>query len=130
MANQHPPKPTESELEVLQILWAKGPCSVRAVNDLLNLQREVGYTTTLKIMQLMLDKGLVARDTSARTHIYQSAVSEKATRANLLDRFVDTAFRGSSMDLVMQALGNKDTSAEELAEIKAFIQKIEADRKK
>ncbi|MEM6379254.1 MAG: BlaI/MecI/CopY family transcriptional regulator, partial [Bacteroidota bacterium] len=85
---------------------------------------------TLKIMQLMLEKGLVARDTSSRTHIYRAAVSEEATRASLLNRFVDTAFRGSAMDLVMQALGNKDTSAEELAEIKAFIQKIEADRKK
>lgn len=130
MANQHPAKPTESELEILQVLWANGPCAVRAVNDQLNLQREVGYTTTLKIMQLMLNKGLVARDTSSRTHIYRAAVSEKETRANLLDRFVDTTFRGSAMDMVMQALGNKDTSAEELAEIKAFIKKIEADRKK
>lgn len=130
MANQHPPKPTESELEILQILWAKGPYSVRAVNDQLNLQREVGYTTTLKIMQLMLNKGLVARDTSSRTHIYKAAVSEEETRANLLDRFVDTTFRGSAMEMVMQALGNKDTSAAELAEIKAFIKKIEADRKK
>ncbi|GAB5554420.1 MAG: hypothetical protein Sapg2KO_40110 [Saprospiraceae bacterium] len=130
MANQHPAKPTESELEILQVLWANGPCAVRTVNDQLNLQREVGYTTTLKIMQLMLNKGLVARDTSSRTHIYRAAVSEKETRANLLDRFVDTTFRGSAMDMVMQALGNKDTSAEELAEIKAFIKKIEADRKK
>jgi predicted transcriptional regulator len=130
MANNHPSKPTESELEVLQILWAFGPSSVRTVNDQLNQQREVGYTTTLKIMQLMLNKGLVARDTSSRTHIYQAAVSEDQTRAHLLDRFVDTAFRGSAMDMVMQALGNKDTSTEELEEIKAFIQKIEADRKK
>jgi len=130
MTNNHPAKPTESELEILQVLWAHGPSSVRAVNDQLNKQREVGYTTTLKIMQLMLNKGLVARDTSSRTHVYQAAVSEGQTRAHLLDRFVDTAFRGSAMDMVMQALGNKDTSAEELEEIKAFIQKIEADRKK
>ena len=123
-------KPTESELEILQILWAKGPSSVRQVNDLLNQRREVGYTTTLKIMQLMLEKGLVNRDTSTRTHVYRTAVSEQDTRKRLLDRFVDTTFRGSAMDLVMQALGNKDTSQEELNEIKAYIQKIEQDRKK
>lgn len=123
-------QPTESELEILQILWEDGPSSVRAVNDRLNEQREVGYTTTLKIMQLMLKKGLVSRDTSSRTHIYQAAVAETPTRAQLLDRFVDTAFRGSAMDLVMQALGNEDTSEDELKEIKDFIQQIESERKK
>lgn len=123
-------QPTESELEILQILWGEGPSSVRAVNDRLNEHREVGYTTTLKIMQLMLKKGLVSRDTSSRTHIYRAAVAEEQTRAQLLNRFVDTAFRGSAMDLVMQALGNKDTSEDELAEIKAFIQEMESKRKK
>jgi predicted transcriptional regulator len=123
-------QPTESELEILQVLWEKGPSPVRAVNDRLNEQREVGYTTTLKIMQLMLKKGLVARDTSSRTHIYRAAVAEDQTRAQLLDRFVDTAFRGSAMDLVMQALGNEDTSEDELKEIKDFIQQIESERKK
>jgi predicted transcriptional regulator len=81
-------------------------------------------------MQLMLKKGLVARDTSSRTHIYRAAVAEDQTRAQLLDRFVDTAFRGSAMDLVMQALGNEDTSEDELKEIKDFIQQIESERKK
>ncbi|HKK75971.1 MAG TPA: BlaI/MecI/CopY family transcriptional regulator [Saprospiraceae bacterium] len=123
-------QPTESELEILQVLWAEGPSPVRAVNDRLNEQREVGYTTTLKMMQLMLKKGLVARDASSRTHIYRAAVTEAQTRAQLLDRFVDTAFRGSAMELVMQALGNEDTSEDELKEIKDFIQQIESERKK
>jgi predicted transcriptional regulator len=123
-------QPTESELEILQVLWENGPSPVRAVNDRLNEQREVGYTTTLKIMQLMLKKGLVARDASSRRHVYRAAVAEDQTRAQLLDRFIDTAFRGSAMDLVMQALGNEDTSEDELEEIKAFIQEMESKRKK
>ena len=130
MAKSNRVKPTESELEILQILWANGPSSVRQVNEVLNNKREVGYTTTLKIMQLMLDKGLVDRDTKTRTHIYHAVVSEEHTRKHLLDSFVDKTFRGSAMEMVMQALGNKDTSQEQLDEIKAFINKIEQDRKK
>ena len=134
MSKVNPIQPTESELAILQILWTQGPCPVREVNDQLNAsraagQKEIGYTTTLKIMQLMLDKGLVDRNTAMRTHIYRAAVAENAIRKNLLNRFVDTAFRGSAMDLVMQALGNEDTSQEELNELKAFIKKIEEDRK-
>ena len=122
-------KPTEAELAILQILWEHGPSSVRYVNDELNKARDVrdiGYTTTLKIMQIMAaDKGLVKRDTSSRTHIYRAAVSEAATRKNLLKKFVDSTFRGSAMELVMQALGNHETSQAELDEIKALIEKIE-----
>ncbi len=134
MSKINPIQPTESELAILQILWALGPCPVREVNDQLNArrkpgQKEVGYTTTLKIMQLMLNKGLVDRNTDTRTHIYRAAVAEQAIRKNLLNRFVKTAFRGSAMDLVMQALGNEDASQEELNELKAFIKRIEEDRK-
>lgn len=120
-----PSKPTESELEILQVLWAKGPSSVREVNDLLNQKREVGYTTTLKIMQIMADKGLAVRDTSTRTHIYTAAVSEGDTQKQLLERFLETTFKGSASKLVMQALGHHEASAEELEKIKALIKKIE-----
>lgn len=122
-------KPTESELEILQILWQKGPVSVRVVNEALNQQREVGYTTTLKLMQIMLEKGLVERDDKSRTHIYKAAVSENDVQKQLLQKFVDTTFRGSAMKLVMQALGNHNTSSEELEEIKALIKQIEDKQK-
>lgn len=123
--NKKLPKPTESELAILQILWQAGPSSVRFVNEQLNKQREVGYTTTLKLMQIMLDKGLVARDAQSRTHIYTAAVSEANMQKQLLKKFVDTTFRGSAIKMVMQALGNHKTSSEELEEIKALIKKIE-----
>lgn len=127
-------KPTDAELEVLQVIWANGPSSVRFVNDKLNASRqetgreEIGYTTTLKIMQIMAEKGLVTRNTDTRTHIYVAAAKEEDTQQQLLDRFVDNAFRGSAMKLVMQALGSKKASAEELDEIKAFINKIEKEK--
>jgi predicted transcriptional regulator len=124
-------KPTDAELEILQVIWAAGPSSVRFVNDRLNEirlaeSREVtGYTTTLKLMQIMAEKGLVTRDTSSRTHIYAAAVKEEDTQRQLLEKFVDSAFRGSAMKLVMQALGSHQASAEELDEIKALIEKME-----
>lgn len=118
-------KPTESEIEVLNILWEHGPQSVRFVNEKLNEQREVGYTTSLKIMQLMVEKELLSRDTSSRTHIYKAIVNEQKTQGQLLKKFVDTAFRGSSMKMVMQALGDHKPSQEELDEIKDLIKKIE-----
>jgi len=118
-------KPTESELEILQLLWESGPSSVRFINEKLNRQRETGYTTTLKLMQIMNDKGLTTRDTGNRTHIYKANVKEDETKSKLLQNFVDATFKGSAMKLVMQALGNHDATQEELEEIKAFIKKIE-----
>ena len=125
MAKYNTPRPTESELEILQVLWQHGPSPVRFVNDELNKQREVGYTTTLKLMQIMVDKGLAARNTDSRTHIYSAAVSEADTQQHLLNRFVDRTFRGSAMKLVMQALGSHKASEEELDEIKALIKQME-----
>ncbi len=132
-------KPTESELEILQLLWEMGPSTVRAVNDRLNdpknpprggrrsagEPREVGYTTTLKIMQIMHEKGLVTRVEDSPTHIYASAVSEQDTQSVLLQQFVDSAFRGSAMKMVLQALGNHDASQAELEEIKSLIAQLE-----
>ena len=120
-------KPTESELEILQILWEKGPRSVREVNDELNESRKVGYTTTLKLMQIMTEKGLVTRDTETRTHIYAAKISEADTQLFLLKEFLQNAFRGSAKNLVLQALGNHNTTLEELKEIKALIESLEKD---
>jgi predicted transcriptional regulator len=118
-------KPSEGELEILQILWKDGPSSVRSINEKLNKLKKVGYTTTLKIMQIMNDKGLTIRDTSSRTHIYTAAIKEDATKNNLLSRFIESTFQGSAAKLVMEALGNNNTTADELDEIKALIDKIE-----
>jgi len=119
------PRPTDSELEILQVLWANGPSSVRFVYEQISKQRDVGYTTVLKLMQIMAEKGLAGRDTSRRTHIYQARIAEEETQQNLLRRFMDTTFRGSASKLVLQALGNAKTSPEELDEIKALIQRME-----
>ena len=118
-------KPTEAELEILHILWANGANSVRFVNEKLCENREVGYTTTLKMMQMMYDKGLLNRDDSTRSHVYEAIYKQEETQQKLLDQFVNTAFKGSAMQLVMQALGNHNATGEELAEIKALIKQIE-----
>lgn len=120
-------KPTESELAILQLLWANGPATVRAINNWLNevAPKEIGYTTTLKLMQLMADKGLLLRDTSARTHIYAPAVEENKVKRGLLQQFVDKTFRGSTAQLVMEALGQHDTTDDELAAIRALIDRKE-----
>ena len=137
-------KPTDSELEILHILWEQGPGTVRTVNDLLNERREsrksdpsnskpkesAGYTTTLKLMQIMFEKGLVTRTEDGRTHTYAAAVREEDTQSLLLQQFVDNAFRGSTTRLVLQALGNHEASAEELDEIKALIAQIEQQQPK
>lgn len=118
-------KPTESELAILKILWEQGPASVRFVNELLNKEKETGYTTTLKFMQIMLEKGLLTRDTSSRSHVYAAAVEQEATQRDLLGKFVNNVFGGSASSLVLQALGSQSTSKEELDQIKALIQKME-----
>lgn len=118
-------KPTEAELEVLHILWQYGASSVRFVNEKLCENREVGYTTTLKMMQVMYDKGLLSRDDSTRSHIYTAIYQQEETQQHLLNQFVHTTFKGSAMQLIMQALGNHTATESELAEIKALINQIE-----
>ena len=117
-------KPTEAELEILHILWEYGSSSVRFVNDKLNEKREVGYTTSLKMLQVMHEKGLVVRDESSRSHLYNAAFPQAETQKNLVSHFVEAAFKGSAMQLVMQALGNHNATSDELAEIKALIDKM------
>lgn len=120
-------KPTEAELEILKILWANGPLSVREVNNLMNETKEVGYTTTLKIMQIMAQKDLVIRDESSRSHIYEAGVSQDKIQTALLDKLLDGAFGGSASKLVLNALGRGNASQKELEEIKALIKKLEND---
>ncbi|MNS29549.1 Penicillinase repressor [compost metagenome] len=119
------PKPTDAELEILQVLWEHGPNTVRFVNEQLNEKKETGYTTTLKLMQIMHGKEMLDRDDSSRTHIYGAAIDEEATQQQLLDKFLDNAFRGSASKLVMQALGNSQTSKEELNQIRELLDQLE-----
>ncbi|MBN2173462.1 MAG: BlaI/MecI/CopY family transcriptional regulator [Bacteroidales bacterium] len=114
-------KPTESELEILQVIWNKGPSSVREINDELNKNRETGYTTTLKLLQIMTDKSLVTRIKDGRNHIYSAAVEQNAAQQQMLDKLLMGVFGGSAKRLVMEALGNHNTSNEELEEIKKYI---------
>ncbi len=119
-------EPTRSELEILQVLWLYGPCTVRFVNDTLNEQkRAVQYTSTLKLMQIMAEKKMLKRDETNMKHIYIAAIEEQKTKSFLLDRFVDSMFNGSASSLMMQLLGNKKTSKKELQEIKALLDKLD-----
>src|ERR1700744_1482641 len=99
-------KPTESELEILQVLWERDLASVREVHEELQKSKDVGYTTTLKLMQIMHEKGVVKRDDSSKTHIYQASVSKEKTQKPLLGKMINPVFGGSSAELVLQALGN------------------------
>ena len=125
-------RPTESELEILQILLKKGPSTVREINDLLSNDQDksIGYTTTLKFMQIMYEKGLLKRDDSQRTHIYTAAVREGKIQSALLDRFLNAAYKGSASKLALQLLGNHETTPDELAAIKALIDQLEKEKNK
>jgi len=116
-------KPTESELEILQILWEKKYCTVREVHETLN-KKDAGYTTTLKLMQIMHEKGLVERDTSAKTHIYKALLNQEKTQQQLVNKMIDNVFNGSAARLVMQALGNQTASKEEIDLIKDYLDKL------
>ena len=118
-------KPTDAELEILKVLWTKKSATVREVNEVLNETREVGYTTTLKMMQLMAQKGMLNRDESTRTHIYSAVVAQNNVQNHMLDQLMETAFGGSASKLVLNALGRSKASQQELDEIKALIEKLE-----
>jgi predicted transcriptional regulator len=116
-----PPRPTEAELEILRALWERGPSTVRQVHEAIAAARDTGYTTTLKLMQIMADKGLVTRDESSRTHIYTPRVSQESTQQQLVTDLVTRAFGGSAAELVLRALSSHTASDEELAEIRKLI---------
>lgn len=119
--------PTEAELEILSVLWEKNPASVREINNQLNEQKEVGYTTTLKLLQIMFKKGLVLRNAESRTHLYSPAIPKMHTQKKLVGDLLDKAFKGSAANLVMQVLGNHKASKEELNEIRELIDKLKKD---
>ena len=114
-------KPTDAELSILRVLWERGPSTVRQVHETLAGTRETGYTTTLKLMQIMADKGLVKRDETARTHVYAAIAGEEQTQQQLVKDLVDRAFGGSAATLVLRALSAKGTSESELREIRKLI---------
>lgn len=117
-------KPTESELEILQVLWDKGEATVREVHEELAKVKDIGYTTALKLLQIMYEKGLVSRDDSAKTHIYKPAVTREKTQKQLVGKMINTLFAGSPGQLVMQALGNHNASKEELDEIQRLLDSL------
>jgi BlaI family penicillinase repressor len=121
MSRPTTPRPTDAELAILRILWDRGPSTVRQVHDILGRERQAAYTTALKLLQIMIEKGLVERDERDRTHIYRAALSEETTQRQLVRDLVDRAFGGSATKLVMQALATKPASAEELRDIRKAI---------
>ncbi|MEO5980503.1 MAG: BlaI/MecI/CopY family transcriptional regulator [Chryseolinea sp.] len=123
--NDKPIKTTEKELEILQIVWDKGEVSVKDVHEALGGDEENGYTTILKFMQIMHEKGLVTRQKSGKLHVYKAVPSLENTRQQLLDKMINTIFQGSASQLVMSALGNSKSSREELREIKEYLEKLE-----
>lgn len=125
MSTELTTKPTESELEILQILWEKGNCTVRDVHEILTRNKEAGYTTTLKLMQIMHEKGLVERDTTSKTHIYSALASQQKTQQHLVSRLIDNAFNGSAARMVMQALGNHKSSKDEIEAIKKYLDQLD-----
>ena len=124
-----PPRPTDAELEILRVLWDRGASTVRQVHESLAVARETGYTTTLKLMQIMVDKGLVTRDESSRTHVYTARASQETTQRQLVRDLVQRAFGGSAAELVMRALAAHKTSDEELGEIRRLIDEAREDRR-
>jgi len=127
MARHKTPGPTDRELAILRVLWERGPSTVRQVNDAISADRTTGYTTTLKLMQIMTEKGLVVRDESDRTHVYGANVAEEQTQQQLVGDLMDRAFGGSARKLVMQALAAKKVSAAELAKIRQLLEEIRED---
>ncbi|MBK6545163.1 MAG: BlaI/MecI/CopY family transcriptional regulator [Saprospiraceae bacterium] len=118
-------KPTDGELEILQILWKYGPCTVKKVNGLMNEKKEVGYTTSLKMLQIMMDKGLCVREAEGKLHIYKAAIKELMVKKNFLKDMIDQVFEGSPMEMVMQTLGNYKASTEEISDLKKLLKDLE-----
>lgn len=123
MARPNTPKPTDAELAILRVLWERGPSTVRQVYDEIGRERPLAYTTALKLLQIMTEKGLVERDERDRTHVYRSRMSEEQTQRQLVRDLLDRAFGGSASKLVMQALATRRASADELREIRRAIEK-------
>jgi BlaI family penicillinase repressor len=129
MPKHNQPRPTDAELEILRVLWNRGPSTVRDVYEELKQDKPVGYTTILKLMQIMAEKGLVRRDEDQRAHLYEAMVPKESTQRQLVDDLLDRAFGGSALELVMQALSAKRASAAEIDQIRHMLDKYEGKRK-
>ena len=129
MGDRPVPRPTDAELAIMNVLWERGPSTVREVHDEISRSNDTGYTTVLKLLQIMTDKGLVVRDESQRAHVYATRESEQRTQRQLVGDLIDRAFGGSPAKLVMQALSATRASAEELTQIRAMLEKMEGDAK-
>jgi BlaI family penicillinase repressor len=126
---QPAPRPTDAELAILRVLWERGPSTVRQVFEVLSAERELGYTTALKMLQIMHEKGLVQRDVTDRTHVFSATRTQVQTQRTLLDDLLDKAFGGSSLSLVMQALATRKASREDLAEIRRMLDQAEGGKR-
>ena len=122
-------KPTASELDILQILWQNGKMTVKEINEEINKVKETGYTTTLKLMQIMHEKGLLSREQNGRSHVYKASIKEDDTKSSLLKNFIQSTFNGSTANLVMHALGDHKTTREELEMIRELLDDIEKGKK-
>ena len=129
MARARLPRPTDAELDILRVLWERGTCTVREVQEALNETKPTGYTTVLKLMQIMTDKGLVRRDEQQRAHVYEAQLPQEQTQRQLDSDLVERVFNGSASGLVMQALAGKKTSASELSEIRRILDEVERGRR-
>jgi predicted transcriptional regulator len=129
MVDRQPRRPTDAELAILSVLWDRGPSTVRDVHDEINRHAPTGYTTVLKLLQIMTEKGLVVRDEAQRAHIYEARYSEQKTQRQLLTDLADRAFGGSAAKLVMQALSGRKTSGDELNAIRDLLDRLEGDVK-
>src|SRR4051812_38801497 len=121
------PVPTNAELEILHLLWANGPLTVRDAHETIRRRRDVGYTTVLKTLQVMAEKGLVTRDESERSHVYKAAIAESNVKKRLVADLVDRAFGGSAVGLAMQALSSKRATPEELEEMRRLLDGLRRD---
>jgi|SRR5436189_4218249 len=129
MVDRLPPRPTDAELAILRVLWERGPSTVRDVHDDLNQHTVTGYTTVLKLLQIMTEKGLVVRDETQRAHIYEVRYSEQKTQRQLLSDLADRAFGGSAAKLVLQALSGRKANSDELNAIRELLDRLEGEPK-
>ncbi len=128
MARRQVPRPTEAELAILRVLWSEGPCTVRKVQEIFSTRQPTGYTTVLKLLQIMVEKGLALRDETERSHVYRASRSEAQTQKQLVADLLERAFGGSALKLVIGALGARRTSTQELSEIRTLIERLERER--
>lgn len=128
MSNLDLSRPTDAELAILRVLWSCGPSTVRQVHEVLSHGRETGYTTVLKLMQIMTEKGLVDRDESERTHVYRTRFTQEQTQQRLVSDLLEKAFSGSASQLVMRALATRSASADELAQIRSMLDELEGSK--